>query len=63
MENFNVGIICGKIISQLMYTKLKLFSIYIFNVLLKMELVVFLIISEFIVFFLHLQILVQQKFG
>lgn len=57
--------ICGKIISQLMSTKLKLFSIYIFKVLLKMVLAVFLIliISEFIDFFLHLQILVQQQFA
>lgn len=48
-----------------MSMKLKLLSVYIFEVLLKMFFALFLIlvISEFIVFLLYLQILVQQKLG
>lgn len=48
-----------------MSMKLRLLSVYIFEVLLKMIFALFLtlIISELIIFFLYLQILVQQKLG
>lgn len=48
-----------------MSMKLRLLSVYIFEVLLKTIFALFLtlIISELIIFFLYLQILVQQKLG